>query len=87
MFTRKDFKVGLFVAVVCAATHRVKAGIISERRGTDERSVLWDQLLFVYTPALLCDQLVSRLADDSETDAVSCAAGIGTATITVTLKD
>lgn len=59
MFTGKDFKVGLLVAVVSEATHRVNAGVLLDRRGADEGSVSRDQFLIVYTLALLYDQLAS----------------------------
>lgn len=55
-FTWEDFKVWLFVAVVRGTAHRVNAGVMFDRRGTDEGPVSRDQFVFVYTLALFCGQ-------------------------------
>lgn len=86
VFTRENFDVRLFVAVVCGTTHRVNASVMFDRRGTDEGPVSGYQFIFMYTLALLWGQLTSWLADGDKTDAISHAAGVGTAPITVTLK-
>ncbi len=57
-----------------------------DRRGTDEGPVSRDQFIFMYTLALLGSMPATRLADSYETDAICCAAGVGTAAVTVTLE-
>lgn len=86
VFTWDDFKVGLFVAVVHGTAHRVNTRVVFDRRGTDEGPVSRDQFIFVYALALLNSKPASRLADSYKTDAICCAAGVGTAAVTVTLE-
>ena len=86
VLTGEDCEVGVFVAVVRGTAHRVNACVMFDGRGTDERSVSWDQFVFVYALALLGGQSGACLANGDETDAICRAAGVGNTAITVTLE-
>lgn len=86
ILTRKNRIWWLFVAIICLAAPWVNATVMFEGRGTDEGSVSWDQLVFVYALAGLSDQLVTWLPDGNVADTICWAAGVGTAAVTVALK-
>jgi len=84
--TGEDTGVGVLVAVVGGAAHRVDPSLFPRGHGADEGPVPGDELVLGHAHAALDHQLPARLAHGHEAHAIRGAAGVAGAAVAVALE-